>query len=154
MISAPQSNSACTNRGKSYLCNNVIASRNTSSLDSGKSSIPEWIIKALHPNTPACNKASRFESSCGTTPPQKPISTNNWSPNDCIFISKASAVVVTGSQFNGMSMTVVIPPAIAAWVAVKNPSHSVLPGSLMCTWLSTKPAITTSPVQSTTSPSK
>ena len=38
-----------------------------------------------------------------------------------------------------MSRIVVTPPAAAARVAVANPSHSVRPGSLMCTWVSTRP---------------
>ncbi len=39
----------------------------------------------------------------------------------------------------GMLAMVVTPPAAAARVAVQKPSHSVRPGSLMCTWLSTIP---------------
>ncbi len=38
-----------------------------------------------------------------------------------------------------MSTIVVTPPAAAALVAVANPSHSVRPGSLTCTWVSTRP---------------
>ena len=38
-----------------------------------------------------------------------------------------------------MSTIVVTPPATAARVAVAKPSHSVRPGSLTCTWLSTRP---------------
>ena len=60
-----------------------------------------------------------------------------------IFSSNAFAVVVTGEEFNGISTNVVIPPAIAAFVAVSNPSQSVLPGSLMCTCGSITPAIST-----------
>ncbi len=36
-------------------------------------------------------------------------------------------------------MIVVTPPAAAARVAVAKPSHSVRPGSLTCTWVSTRP---------------
>src|SRR5579863_56932 len=46
---------------------------------------------------------------------------------------------------SGMSTSVVTPPAAAASVAVSNPSHSVRPGSLMCTWVSTSPGRSTSP---------
>ena len=45
---------------------------------------------------------------------------------------------------SGMSMIVVTPPAAAARVAVAKPSHSVRPGSLTCTWLSTRPGSSTS----------
>lgn len=37
-----------------------------------------------------------------------------------------------------MSTIVVTPPAAAARVAVAKPSHSVRPGSLTCTWVSTR----------------
>ena len=40
---------------------------------------------------------------------------------------------------SGMSTTVVTPPAAAAAVAEAKPSHSVRPGSLMCTCESTRP---------------
>ena len=43
-----------------------------------------------------------------------------------------------------MSTIVVTPPATAARVAVAKPSHSVRPGSLTCTWLSTRPGSSTS----------
>ena len=48
-------------------------------------------------------------------------------------------MVVGGTEFSGMSMIVVTPPRAAAVVAVANPSHSVRPGSLTCTWVSTTP---------------
>ncbi len=41
-----------------------------------------------------------------------------------------------------MSTSVVTPPSAAACVPVTNPSHSVRPGSLMCTWVSTTPGTT------------
>ena len=43
-----------------------------------------------------------------------------------------------------MSRIVVTPPAAAARVAVAKPSHSVRPGSLTCTWVSTRPGSSTS----------
>jgi hypothetical protein len=43
-----------------------------------------------------------------------------------------------------MSTIVVIPPAAAALVALAKPSHSVRPGSLTCTWVSTRPGSRTS----------
>ena len=48
-------------------------------------------------------------------------------------------MVVGGIEFSGMSMIVVTPPRAAAVVAVEKPSHSVRPGSLTCTWVSTTP---------------
>lgn len=55
-----------------------------------------------------------------------------------------STVVVGGMALSGMSMSVVTPPAAAALVPVQNPSHSVRPGSLRCTWVSTIPGMSTS----------
>ena len=53
--------------------------------------------------------------------------------------ASAATVVVGGMLFSGMSRIVVTPPAAAARVAVSNPSHSVRPGSLTWTWVSTTP---------------
>ena len=60
------------------------------------------------------------------------------------LISSPSTVVVGGMLLSGMSRIVVTPPAAAARVAVAKPSHSVRPGSLTCTWLSTRPGSSTS----------
>ena len=49
-----------------------------------------------------------------------------------------------------MSTIVVTPPAAAARVADANPSHSVRPGSLTCTWVSTSPGSSTSSSASST----
>ena len=57
--------------------------------------------------------------------------------------SNASTLVVAGMLFSGISTIVVTPPAAAARVAVSKPSQSVRPGSLMWTWVSTTPGITT-----------
>ena len=46
---------------------------------------------------------------------------------------------VGGSELSGMSTIVVTPPAAAALVAVAKPSQWVRPGSLTCTWVSTRP---------------
>ena len=45
---------------------------------------------------------------------------------------------------SGMSTIVVTPPAAAARVALAKPSHSVRPGSLTWTWVSTSPGSSTS----------
>ena len=50
-----------------------------------------------------------------------------------------ATVVVAGTLLSGMSTIVVTPPAAAARVAVSNPSHSVRPGSLTWTCVSTMP---------------
>jgi len=43
----------------------------------------------------------------------------------------------------GISTRVVMPPAAAAAVALENPSQAALPGSQICTWVSTRPGSTT-----------
>jgi hypothetical protein len=53
-------------------------------------------------------------------------------------------VVVAGMELSGMSRIVVTPPAAAARVADAKPSHSVRPGSLTWTCVSTRPGIRTS----------
>ena len=79
----------------------------------------------------------------GITPPQKPQFVCNFPLLACSFLSNADTVVVTGDELRGMSTNVVTPPAIAAFVAVSNPSHSVRPGSFICTCGSTMPGIIT-----------
>ena len=80
----------------------------------------------------------------GTAPPQKPMSTNAWGAATSCLSSSAGPLTVDGIEFSGMSMIVVTPPAAAALVAVAKPSQSVRPGSLTCTWASTRPGIKTS----------
>ena len=76
----------------------------------------------------------------GTTPPQKPTSTAQWPFAAARFAAKPSRVVVGGIELSGMSTSVVTPPIAAArCAAVAKPSHSVRPGSLRCTWVSTMP---------------
>ena len=80
----------------------------------------------------------------GTAPPQKPTSTKH-SPCALPRLSASAArSTVAGIELSGMSRIVVTPPAAAAAVAVAKPSHSVRPGSLTCTWVSTMPGISTS----------
>ncbi len=75
----------------------------------------------------------------GIAPPQKPRSIQAWPSAVFRLASSPATVVVGGTELSGMSMTVVTPPAAAARVAVAKPSHSVRPGSLTCTWVSTRP---------------
>ena len=66
---------------------------------------------------------------------------------------RLSTVVVGGRELSGMSTRVVMPPAAAARVAVQKPSHSVRPGSLTWTWVSTRPGSrTSSPTSSRRAP--
>ena len=58
------------------------------------------------------------------------------------LVSSAARLVVTGEQLSGMSTMVAMPPAAAAAVAVAKPSHSVRPGSLTWTCVSTRAGIT------------
>ena len=67
------------------------------------------------------------------------------------FASSAATVVVAGTLLSGMSTIVVTPPAAAARVAVSKPSHSVRPGSLTWTCVSTMPGKTTRSPHSTIS---
>ena len=69
-----------------------------------------------------------------------------------VFAAKASGVVTAGMLFSGISIIDVTPPAAAAMVADRNPSHSVRPGSLMWTWVSTNPGTITASPKSNCSP--
>ena len=79
----------------------------------------------------------------GTAPPQKPTSTWQRSRAASRLAARCAAVVVGGTEFNGMSISVVTPPSAAARVAEAKPSHSVRPGSFTCTWVSTSPGSST-----------
>lgn len=86
----------------------------------------------------------------GMAPPQNPTSTNAWSRATDRLSSRFSTLVVGGTEFSGMSMMVVTPPAAAARVAEAKPSHSVRPGSLTCTCVSTRPGMRVSSSASST----
>ena len=75
--------------------------------------------------------------------PERDVDVDACSRAAARLASSAATVVVGGIELSGMSTSVVTPPAAAARVAVAKPSHSVRPGSLMCTWLSTSPGIST-----------
>ncbi len=97
----------------------------------------------MKPGTPRAESAASSSRFSGTTPPQNPTSTNERPRAASAFSRSAATVVVGGTEFRGMSKIVVTPPAAAARVAVSNPSHSVRPGSLTWTCVSTSPGITT-----------
>src|SRR6185312_6706959 len=107
------------------------------------SGTPESTRNALKPNTPARCSAASSPRLPGTAPPQKPTSTQPPRAVGCLRRS-ALAVVVGGRQLSGMSTSVVTPPSAAARVALAKPSHSVRPGSLTWTWVSTTPGSRTS----------
>ena len=95
--------------------------------------------KHLKPSTPSATRPASSPALPGTTPPQSPTSTAHARRRARASPRAPSSVVVGGMQLSGMSTRVVTPPAAAARVAVSKPSHSVRPGSLMCTWVSTRP---------------
>ena len=106
----------------------------------GNSSTPESSRKHLKPKTPASCSGRRSARLPGTAPPQKPTSTKAWPAGaPPAWPRSAATVVVGGMLLSGMSTIVVTPPAAAARVALAKPSHSVRPGSLTCTWVSTRP---------------
>ena len=104
----------------------------------------------MNPVTPASCSGRRSATLPGTAPPQNATSTASWPSAARRFVSSAATLTVAGMLFSGMSTIVVTPPAAAAAVAVANPSQPVRPGSLTCTWLSTRPGSRTwSPGRST-----
>ena len=94
----------------------------------------------MKPNTPAlCSSARSRRLRAAPAPPQKPTSTAICPAAAARFAASAATEVVGGTEFSGMSMIVVTPPAAAALVAVAKPSQWVRPGSLTCTCVSTAP---------------
>ncbi len=115
------------------------AVRSPAASSGGNSGTPESSRKHLNPTTPASCSGRSEASLPGTAPPQNATSTQHFPAAAARFSSSAATDVVGGSEFSGMSQIVVTPPAAAARVAVANPSHSVRPGSLTCTCVSTRP---------------
>ena len=117
----------------------------------GNSSTPESSRKHLKPKTPAsCSGAQVGEVARA---PRRPRTRRRRTPGRAAaarFSSSAATVVVGGMLLSGMSTIVVTPPAAAARVAVAKPSHSVRPGSLTWTWVSTRPGSSTSSSASST----
>ena len=113
-----------------------------------------WRHEALEAEDTTPGERARANWCCpGTTPPQRPTSTWQRPRAAAALASKPSTLVVAGMLLSGMSTIVVTPPAAAARVPVSKPSQSVLPGSLMCTWVSTSPGRTTrSPTSTTRTP--
>ena len=110
--------------------------------------------EALEPEDPGVvQPAQVVDVARDRTAPEADVDVRGRPARTFRLISSPSTVVVGGMLFSGMSMIVVTPPAAAARVAVAKPSHSVRPGSLTCTWLSTRPGSnTSSSARSTVSP--
>src|SRR4029079_9013997 len=108
------------------------------------SGTPESTRKHLKPATPSSSIAQMLGALSGTAPPRSATSARRFPRSAATFARTASTVTVGGMEFSGMSTIVVTPPAAAARVAVSKPSHSVRPGSLTCTWVSTRPGSSTS----------
>src|SRR5574341_448 len=115
--------------------------------------MPLWLMNALKPITPRWWRLSGSPRFSGTRPPQRPKSTSAFADATANLASNAAAVVVGGWALSGISRTAVTPPAAAPRVPASQPSQSARPGSLKCTWASTTPGRTTSPVASMTSSS-
>ena len=97
-----------------------MTARRSASVAFGNSSIPEWQRNALKPRTPAGDQ--RPDLPAARRGPRRRKSRNRPESLPCAawtFSASASAVVVTGELFSGMSTSVVIPPAAAARVAVR-----------------------------------
>ncbi len=114
------------------------------------SSTPDGARNALNPRTPASCSGRSAPRFSGTAPPQNATSTLSLPAVAARLASRAGTDVVGGIELSGMSTSVVTPPAAAARVADANPSHAVRPGSLTCTWLSTRPGSSTSSSASST----
>ena len=136
--------SACAMSSPSKAASSVSAARSPASSSGGNSGTPESSRKHLNPTTPASCSGRSWSRLPGTAPPQNATSAATWPFAACRFTCNASTVVVGGMELRGMSTIAVTPPATAARVALAKPSHSVRPGSLTCTWLSTRPGRSTS----------
>jgi hypothetical protein len=143
--------SAWTATGRSSAAARCIPSYRVRSSARGNSGTPETDMKALKPTTPRSASSSRRSALPGTRPPHSAKSTSAAPSAAARLASNATASVVGGSAFSGMSTAVVVPPAASARVPVSKPSHAVRPGSLRWTWASTTPGRTCRPVASISS---
>ena len=152
MPGLPRSGAAARTPGSSACTMSSAPSRAVSARTASRSAgssrpnsgTPESARNALKPNTPAsCSRPGRP----GCRAPRRPRSPRPRCADGraaARLTASAAVVVVGGRLFSGMSISVVTPPAAAALVAVAKPSHSVRPGSLTCTWVSTRPGSSTS----------
>ena len=108
----------------------------------GNSSTPECSRKHLKPKTPASCSGRRSGRLPGTAPPQKPDVDVGLVARDGLALRAPAPQRARsgGMLLSGMSMIVVTPPAAAALVALtRSPPTRCGPGSLTCTWASTRP---------------
>ena len=119
----------------------IMPARSSASCTCENSATPLSARKHLKASTPSSNSSRSPPGPAlpGTTPPHSATSTRAFSSSARTFARRPSSVVVGGMLLSGMSTSVVTPPAAAARVAVAKPSHSVRPGSLMWTCVSTSP---------------
>ena len=75
-------------------------------------------MKHLNPGTPASARGGSSSALPRTTPPQAAQSTQALLRAAARLASRAATLIVSGTQFKGMSTSVVTPPAAAARVAV------------------------------------
>lgn len=143
-FSMARESSACTIMTASNVASSAMSRSISSASSGGNSSTPECSRKHLKPKTPSSCRPRRSPRFPGTAPPQNPTSTNAWCSATLRFTSSAATSTVGGIELSGMSTIVVTPPAAAARVAEAKPSHSVRPGSLTWTWVSTRPGSSTS----------
>ena len=100
----------------------------------------------MKPNTPAaCSPSSSPTLPGHRAAPEPDVDVRLRGRGLALALPGPPTVVVAGMLLSGMSITVVTPPAAAERVPVSKPSHSVRPGSLMCTCVSTRPGSSTSP---------
>src|ERR1700689_4090285 len=144
--------SACTISSASMAASSPSTDRRSVGSSGGNSGTPESIRKHLNPITPAWCRGSSASWFPGTAPPQNATSTQHFPAAAARLSASAATDTVGGSEFSGMSPPVVTPPAAAARVAVTNPSHSARPGSLTCTWVSTRPGSSARSPRSTSRP--
>src|SRR6476659_3267717 len=144
--------SACTRRTAPMRATSRRASARSRLPTCSNSATPDGTRKHLKPGAPSSFIAASSPALPGTAPPQNPTSTKERPFAAGILAFIASADVVGGTLFRGMSKMVVTPPAAAARVADSNPSHSVRPCSFTWTCVSTRPGRRTESPSSTTSP--
>ncbi len=149
-----EASSAWTITSPSKVATSCIAARSWAASTGGNSSTPDGSRKHLKPITPASHSGRSWAVLPGTIPPQNPRSTASASRAAACFTRSDATSIVGGMEFSGMSTRVVTPPSAAARVAVAKPSHSVRPGSLMCTWVSTFPGSTCRPSGTTRVPGR
>ena len=102
-------------------------------------------MNPLTPTAPRSASSRKAVSSAPVIPPQSAKSTTEPRSAAARLASNDPPSSTGGSEFSGMSITVVVPPAAAARLPLGQPSQSARPGSLKWTCASTAPGRTSSP---------